>query len=225
MISRMRVPWPVLIFALTFPTAGALVYFVAADPESPNFRISYGASKVIQFALPMIAIVSLDAGRLRRIRLSIRGLGAGIVVGLGMLAAINGAYWLVLRDSPVLGGLASSVRSKVAGLGMDSPTGFVALAVFLSVAHSFFEEYYWRWFVHGALWERLRSVPAILISSIAFAAHHVVVLHVYFPERFWTATLPFALAVAIGGACWAWQYVAFNRWPGRGRHMRWSMPH
>jgi membrane protease YdiL (CAAX protease family) len=210
----MRVPWPVLIVALVFPTAGALVYFVATDPESPAFRISYAASKFIQFTLPMIVIALLNQDRFRQIRLSMRGFGAGVAVGLAILAAIQAAYWLALRDSPVLSGLATAVRSKVSGFGMDTPGRFVTLAVLLSLAHSFLEEYYWRWFIHGALRERLPPATAILISSTAFAAHHVVVLHIYFPESFWSATLPFSLGVAVGGACWAWLYDRFTSLAG-----------
>jgi membrane protease YdiL (CAAX protease family) len=44
------------------------------------------------------------------------------------------------------------------------------------------------------------------MSALAFAAHHVIVLYVYFPGRLWTATVPFAFAVAVGGAIWAWLY-------------------
>ena len=55
---------------------------------------------------------------------------------------------------------------------------------------------------------------AIVVSSLAFAAHHVVVLAVYFPDRFWTATLPFALAVAVGGAAWAWLYDRYQSLTG-----------
>jgi uncharacterized protein len=210
----MRVPCPVLIFALAFPTAGAFVYFVAADPDSPAFRISYAVSKVVQFALPVIAIAIFDTGRFRQIRLSIRGIGAGIAIGLVISAVIQAAYWLALRDGPIFSGLTSAVRSKVAGFGMDNPVRFVALAAFLSIAHSFLEEYYWRWFGHGALRERLPPTAAILISSIAFAAHHVVVLHIYFPDRLWSATLPFSLGVAVGGACWAYLYDRFNSLAG-----------
>ena len=76
----------------------------------------------------------------------------------------------------------------------------------LSVLHSFLEEYYWRWFVHAGLRDRLPWAAAITLSSVAFAAHHVVVLDVYFPGRFWTATVPFSLGVMVGGAIWAWGY-------------------
>src|SRR5262245_43155910 len=204
--TDVRLPWFILIVAIALPTAGALVYFVAADPDDPLFRITYAASKVVQFALPVAALLAFDRARLKSIRFSSRGLGGGLVFGLATAAAILGPYFLFLRNGPLLTGVGEAVRAKVAGFGLASAGGFIALAAFLALAHSFLEEYYWRWFVHAGWRDRLPQVAALAVSSLAFAAHHVVVLHVYFPGRLWTATIPFALAVAAGGACWAWWY-------------------
>lgn len=199
----MRVPWPVLIVALILPTAGALVYFVAANPDEPLFRIAYSASKVVQFALPIAALLFFSRGRLRSIRLSFRGLLPGVLFGLLTLAILLAAYSIAFRNSGTLEGLVEALRAKVAGFGLDSKARFIVLAAFLSIVHSFLEEYYWRWFVHAGLRENLPQWAAIAISSFAFAAHHVVVLHVYFPDKLWSATIPFSLGVAVGGACWA----------------------
>ena len=46
-------------------------------------------------------------------------------------------------------------------------------------------------------------VPALLLSSLAFMGHHVIVLAHYFPIGL---TVLFSLAVAVGGAAWAWLY-------------------
>ena len=43
------------------------------------------------------------------------------------------------------------------------------------------------------------------VSSLAFTAHHVLVLGFYF-GRLWWPTVIFSLAVAIGGVFWAWLY-------------------
>ena len=54
-----------------------------------------------------------------------------------------------------------------------------------------------------------RLVPvtaSVALSSLAFMAHHVVVLWVYLPGGWWTAVVPFSLCVAGGGAVWAWLY-------------------
>jgi len=201
-----ELPRAILVLALVLPTAGALVYFVATDPDDPLFRIAYTASKLVQFAFPVAALAFFVPGRLKAIRPSIRGLTSGIAVGLITLTVILGFYFLLLRNGPILSGVSDAVKAKVGGFGLDSPKGFAALAVFLSVIHSFLEEYYWRWFVYAGLRERLPQAAAIALSSLAFAAHHLIVLLVYFPGRLLTATTPFALAVAVGGAIWAWLY-------------------
>jgi len=209
-----KLPWPILVLALVLPTAGAMVYFVVADADDPLFRITYAASKLIQFALPVVALALLVPGRLKAIRPSIRGLTTGIFVGFIAVAIILSAYVSVFRNGPLLSGVADAVKAKVSGFGLSSPAGFAVIAVFLSVIHSFLEEYYWRWFVHAGLRERLPQAAAIALSSLAFAAHHVIVLQVYFPGRLWTATLPFAFAVAVAGAVWAGLYDRFGSLAG-----------
>src|SRR5206468_11940133 len=94
---------------------------------------------------------------------------------------------------------------KVKSFGAGSPVAFLLLALFYSAFHSLLEEYYWRWFVFGQLSRPCRPLAAIAISSIAFAAHHVLVLGLYFG---WLAPLTwlFTLAIIIGGAFWAWLY-------------------
>jgi membrane protease YdiL (CAAX protease family) len=93
----------------------------------------------------------------------------------------------------------------VAGFGLDSVSKFVALGVFYSLAHSLLEEYYWRWFVFGQLRSLVRLWPAIIVASLGFMAHHVLVLSLYFGWWTWP-TLLFSACVAVGGAFWAWLY-------------------
>jgi membrane protease YdiL (CAAX protease family) len=104
-------------------------------------------------------------------------------------------------------GPALAVQAKVASFGVRSPGMFVLLGVFYSAVHSLLEEYYWRWFVFGRLRLLAAKAPAILVSSVGFAAHHVLVLALYFG---WASPLTwlFALCVAVGGAMWAALYDA-----------------
>ena len=69
---------------------------------------------------------------------------------------------------------------------------YVALAVFYALVHSLLEEYYWRWFVFGQLRALVAPTLAIVLSSLAFAAHHVILLYVYLPGYVLTAVVPFA---------------------------------
>ena len=139
-----------------------------------------------------------------------RGLELGVTFGLLVSAGMIALYYGLLRDTPIFAELTCIVRRKMSEFGVDSPLGFWSFAVFLSIFHSLFEEYYWRWFVFG--WLRgdaalgrpaLLPLPAALIvSGLAFMAHHSILLWVYFPGNFWTAVVPFSLCVAGGGIAW-----------------------
>jgi hypothetical protein len=118
-------------------------------------------------------------------------------------AGIFALYFGYLKSSPLFAGAAVGVQAKVRQLGLASPLGFLALALFYSILHSMLEEYYWRWFVFGRLRELVPARAAIAISSLAFMAHHVIVLRAYLP---WGMTALVSAAVAAGGAAWAWLY-------------------
>jgi uncharacterized protein len=134
-----------------------------------------------------------------------RGLAGGFGFGLLVLVVMVLAYHHVLQPRGFFLSAAGEIRAKLTGLGIDSLTGYVALAVFYSLIHSLLEEYYWRWFVYGRLRRRISPVAAIVVSSLAFATHHVILLATYFG---WLSawTWLFSLSVAVGGAFWAWLY-------------------
>jgi len=155
--------------------------------------------------------VSLDNGgldprwlHLTRPRFS--GLKPALIFGLLIAALMVGVYFGMLRDTSLLAQTPARLRHKLQEVGMDTPARYAVLAVFVVAAHSLLEEYYWRWFVFGGLRQFMPLVPAMVLSSLAFMAHHVVVLYVYLPGKFLTAVLPFSLAIAVGGAVWAFLY-------------------
>lgn len=135
---------------------------------------------------------------------------AGILLGLAFGALVGGTvlalYFCLLKTSPLLAGTGFAVRTKLEQVGLATVPGYVALALFYSLAHSFLEEYYWRWFVFGRLRQFVRFPTAIALSSLAFMAHHVFVVGVYLP-RAWGLAAAVSLCVAIGGAAWAWIYA------------------
>lgn len=102
---------------------------------------------------------------------------------------------------------AAAIRSKIRGLGVDRLWKFIALGAFYAVFHSLLEEYYWRWFVFQRLQRLWALTPAIGLSSIAFMAHHVILMAVFFG---WSSpwTYFFSFSVAVGGAVWAWLYAS-----------------
>jgi membrane protease YdiL (CAAX protease family) len=125
----------------------------------------------------------------------------GAMVAGGMVAAYH--FWL--KPADFFSAATEPILAKVTGMGLLTPAAFIALGVFYSLAHSLLEEYYWRWFVFARLAEVAKLPTAIVVSSLGFAAHHVLVIGFYFGWMA-AATWLFSAGVAIGGAVWAWTY-------------------
>lgn len=216
----------VLVFAMIFPAVATWFWFVAFAGH-PLMKLVYGSAKVLQFLLPALWVMGVARRgrpeRFARIRGRESGKGTddahtdrqdwprgrGIVAGLGFGSLVGvfilAVYFGFLKSSPLLAGAPAAVHAKVEQLGLATIPGYLALALFYSVLHSLLEEYYWRWFVFGSS-RRLISTPAaIVLSSLAFTAHHVIVVGAYLHGA-WLMTVLFSVAVAGGGAVWAWLY-------------------
>lgn len=203
----------VLAFAIVFPSVMAWLYFVvfssAASPDqqtNPALQSLYFIGKVIQFGTPILWLWFADRAALRFRKLTSRGIGVGLAFGVAVAIFAFAVYYGLLVNSPAMADAPARIRAKLAEFNAATPARFWALIAFLSIINSFLEEYYWRWFVFGRLRKYVPLFAAIVISSLAFMGHHVIVLDVYFPGRFWSAVVPFSLAIAFGGAVWAWLY-------------------
>ncbi|MEX2140202.1 MAG: type II CAAX endopeptidase family protein [Pirellulales bacterium] len=201
-----RTQWPLILIAISYPSLLTWFYFIALAGETAAVQqTAYTAGKLVQFGFPIVwawfyrrSAFGLPKPRLAGV---LEGLGFGALVAGGMLAAYH--FWL--KPAAFFSAATEPILAKVTGLGLLTPVAFIALGVFYSLGHSLLEEYYWRWFVFARLAEAMRLRTAIIVSSIGFAAHHVLVIGVYFG---WTSltTWLFSFCVAIGGAAWAWLY-------------------
>ncbi len=191
---------------MALPSLVTLVYFVwAADSASSVQRQMYGVMKTVQFALP-VAWVWYAAGAFPRPRgLRTEGTAAGLAFGVAVFLGAVLGYRYVLEPAGVFQSAIGPMQEKLLGLGLGSPAKFVLFAVFCSTAHAFLEEYYWRWFVFDRMAKQVPVTAAIVVSSLGFMAHHVIVLAHYFG---WASptTWAFSVCVAVGGAFWAWLY-------------------
>ncbi|HBH53606.1 MAG TPA: hypothetical protein DDY91_17100 [Planctomycetaceae bacterium] len=200
-----QVGWSGLWFASLFPTVLTWIYFVAMAGQSAGWQqFGFALGKAVQFLWPVVWCWSRD-----RQALSVRSAGTtGVALGTALGLAITGAmllfYWIVSSQGLFLQAEAA-IRAKVSGLGISTPSKMLAVSVFYSVAHSFLEEYYFRWFLHARLERRLGFWPAAVWSGLAFMAHHIVVLGTYLGFASWL-TWFLSLSIAIGGVLWSWLY-------------------
>jgi len=190
----------------------AVLYFVVlpnTDGEkSSALGFAFGFGKSIQFLFPIVFVwwfardqVAFAPPTWRGVPL---GVGFALLVGIGMFTL----YFALVKDIPAVAiDTPRQIHAKVKEFGANTVVGYVILALVISVVHSLAEEYYWRWFVFGWINKHMPMAWAILLSSIGFMLHHIVILGVYFPGHFWTLALPFSICVAVGGGVWAWIYA------------------
>ncbi len=197
-------------FAIVFPSIVTLTYFVLLAGASPAMQqAAYAIGKTIQFGFPLVWVFLVLREPLRWSPPTWRGAPLGLAFGVAASLLMFALYTLWLEPSGLLEGAEAAIREKVSGLGLDTPARYAAVAVFYSLFHSLMEEYYWRWFVFRKLRERTTLPTAIVVSSLGFMAHHVIVMATFFG---WASpmTYAFSLAVAVGGAVWAWLYARYE---------------
>ena len=146
-----------------------------------SLQIAFGG-KSIQFLFPILYVWWFHREQVGVAMPTLRGMGIGLAfalaVGLGMFTL----YYTVVQHIPaVTSDTPLKIHEKVKQFGANSFWGYVYLATMISGVHSLAEEYYWRWFVFGRMRMHMPMTLAIVLSSIGFMLHHIVILGVYFP--------------------------------------------
>lgn len=190
--------------AMVLPLVGALLYFVILK-GTITAQIVYVLVKLSMLAGPIVVVMMLEKGGLRFTSFDWKNQFRAIPLGL-LTGGLIAALMLVLYEYSALGDyvnrFAGEVRQKAEQLGFLDH--YWLFGVFLAVGHSLLEEYYWRWFVFGRLRKFVKSdVSAGLLGSLAFAAHHYVVLGCFFSGL---GAVLFGSCVAMGGCLWCWMY-------------------
>jgi membrane protease YdiL (CAAX protease family) len=193
-----------ILLALVLPTIVTLAYFVVLAGSPPSLQQSvYGIGKVVQFGFPIFWVFWVLGKKFRWSPPTRAGLLPGLFFGLLVMAVMLLLFHGLLKPQGFFVGPDEQVRAKIVDLGLDNLYAYIATGVFYAICHSFLEEYYWRWFVYGRLRVHVSTWNAVVISSVGFMAHHIILLATYFG---WSnpATYVFSFGVAIGGAVWAW---------------------
>jgi uncharacterized protein len=207
---RSAAPIALLVAVALFPTLAAWLYF-GVWANTPWMRPLYAGSKLVQAALPLVGWWALrmerGAGWSRQRGAAFAGVASGAVLGGVIVAAYLGPLgsWAVLAAAP------SRILATLLALDAATPARYLALAVGLSVVHSLFEEYYWRWFLLGQLATRMSYPAALTLASLAFASHHWIVVDSYLGGAHrWSVTLPVTLLIAATGAFWGWLFGRYR---------------
>ncbi len=200
-----------LIFAGFFPLFATWIYYYAlADPT--QVQILYSSCKVVQFSFPFIWIYGVRRKSLRQgLQFTLpraKDFFYGGLSGLVMGALVLGSYFFFFKHQSWIETTPGRLQDKLNTLGFGTLDKFVLLASFISLFHSFLEEYYWRWFLFREIGNVMSRKSAILLSSLAFTLHHVLIVHAYVPlSILWSGTILFSIPVFLAGCIWAAQYA------------------
>ena len=195
-----------LLPALSLPFIASIFYFVLF-PGTILGNSFYAAAKINLVLWPLLAtLLILRESPMRPAPAwseRSKTLIPGGLLGLGIVGVMFLGMQTPLGD--IICANDANIRTRVDGLGMLDY--FIPFTIFVSVLHSFLEEFYWRWFVFGNL-RCVVSLPlAHTIAGIGFAAHHIVVLSQFFP--LWLAAA-LGSCVGIGGIFWSLLYQRQN---------------
>ena len=164
--------------------------------------ITYPVFKAMMVAGPILVWLLLGySGSQIREAVGLKGSNMLLGLGLGVLmaAVIVGGYYLFLREVIEPG----PMLAKVESLGILKY--YWVMAVFISLIHSLFEEYYWRGFILSGLGEWVsKRWLLVLISGGMFGIHHVFAMLELFP-LIWVALCVAGTVAA--GVIWSWMRV------------------
>lgn len=189
--------------ALCVPAISAFIYF-GTDAPPALAKPLYGAAKAFLLVWPLIAwfmILPQQQKQLPKSPNRKQSFIWGIVSGTMIVAAMFG-----LMQTPV-GDLVEAtepmIREKGEQLGFLKY--FLPFAIAMSLVHSALEEYFWRGFVAGRLATAMNPTLGQIISAVGFAAHHYIIVWVFFPDATWLF-LFLGTCVGIGGFIWSYIY-------------------
>src|SRR5262249_2267604 len=139
-----------LIFTMGFPSLMTWLEFVllrgTTGDGNQAMQVSFWLGKVLQFFFPIVYVWFRARDSVHFERPNKRGMLVGIAFVLVGSAGPWALYFFWLPPSPAMAGTPAQVRHWLHEFNPFFTTlaGYILMAVFMAVAHSFLEEYYWR---------------------------------------------------------------------------------
>jgi len=151
--------------------------------------------------IPIIDLVVLRKLKVSDIRESLglvhhRGsLRTGVYSGIVFLVAIV-VFFYILRDSVIQVG---EIQSLLHSWQIQKEHIFVLL-VLMILANSGLEEIYWRGYILGRFQAHLKTVPAVILSSLFYASYHLITTANLFSMQ---VGVLFTIVIFLAGVFWA----------------------
>lgn len=189
-----RYGWWLLLFWLMFPALATWTSFTLQWWP----QVLYPLSKVVLIVAPLV-FWWCKGGSISRL-----GARAGIfktrgVVGLASGVVFGGIIycaWLFAFQGQLDGG---NIKTKLTALKLLEH--YWSVAIFIALANSLLEEWYWRGFVYDQLVQsNLSSYAIVGVGGVGFGLHHYFTLIVYFPL---SITLFFTFVTMVAGSSWS----------------------
>lgn len=202
-----------LCLILPAPIIGVTSSFFLPPIENPITneieigKIIWAIAKIWLLLLPVVWLLLIDKEKLSWSPTSCKGIVAGLLWSIPVSIAILGAYWIAKGSL-----LDPEAKETINELGISSPATFLIFASAMSLGNSLMEEYVWRWFVFSKFKLLVGAWPAILLSSLFFTLHHVVIMWTFGSMEL---IIIGSIGMCIGGIIWGWLYQKYNSiWPG-----------
>ena len=161
--------------------------------------ITYPLFKLLMILAP--AVVWLTSGRSAPQIAKLAGFKRtnmlpGILVGLLMSSVILTGYYILLRPLIDPGPMLAKVES------LSLLEHYWIMALFISLVHSLFEEYYWRAFLLSELRTWISGTLLLcLLSGGLFGLHHIFAMLSLFS---WPLVMLCVLGTMLAGGIWSW---------------------
>ena len=218
--ARVRPIWRVIIYAILVTAAAVLLAatFDAFFGQLHEEQLSLGVIVETEVAAAIAVLVVTILLRRYFDRRSVASLGfaargpwvrlfcLGILFGAGMQAVVNVILW------------ASGSARVIGHASLASDVRLIPVAIAILIPAAFVEEMSFRGYILQNLWEDWGLVPAVIVSSIAFAP-----LHIFNPH--WRERLLLTLAGLVTFALWACMSLVWTKslWLALGAHMAWNL--
>lgn len=189
-----------IVPALFFQLIGAFLYFVLFQ-GSAIAQYIYLATKILLVVWPLVWLsytkryfhTSFWRGNIKK------SLTGGLFSGLLLVVFMGGLFF---ADKDFWIGFKSQILESIEGF--DILKHYIPFSLFLSIIHSFLEEYYWRWFVLNGLMTTLKKNTAIIIASLAFTSHHFIIVSNF--SNLWLALIASA-GIFLVSCYWSQLYL------------------